>query len=55
MYFRLRGTNLRRGFDGETDGEVNPLADELQGANSRDKAYADLWFYSNPLFVRVSR
>ena len=55
MYFRLRGTNLRCGIDGETDGEGNPLADELQGPNSQDKAYADLWFYSNPLFVRVSR
>ncbi|MFA6498134.1 MAG: hypothetical protein WC256_04460 [Desulfurivibrionaceae bacterium] len=54
MYFRLRGTNLRCG-GGETDGECNPLADELQGSNNQDKAYADLWFYSNPLFVRVSR
>ena len=55
MYFRLRGTNLRCGAGGETDGECNPLADELQGPNNQDKAYADLWFYSNPLFVQVSR
>ncbi|MHB8988716.1 MAG: CehA/McbA family metallohydrolase domain-containing protein [Desulfobulbia bacterium] len=55
MYFRLRGTNLGCGIDGETDGECNPLTDELQGANNQDKAYADLWFYSNPFFVRVSR
>lgn len=55
MYFRLRGTNLGCGVRGETDGECNPLIDELLGSNNQDKAYADLWFYSNPLFVRVSR
>ncbi len=55
MYFRLRGTNLRCGVAEETDSEGNPLADELQGPNDQDKAYADLWFYSNPLFIRVSR
>lgn len=55
MYFRLRGTNLACGIKEETDGECNPMADELQGPNSQDKAYGDLWFYSNPLFVRVSR
>jgi hypothetical protein len=54
MYFRLRGTNLRCGVAGETDSKGNPLADELQGPNNQDKAYADLWFYSNPLFIRVS-
>ncbi|MFA6283019.1 MAG: hypothetical protein WCT30_00920 [Desulfurivibrionaceae bacterium] len=54
MYFRLRGTNLRCGGE-ETDGKCNPLNDELAGANNQNKAYADLWFYSNPLFVRVSR
>lgn len=53
MYFRLRGTNLGCGVQGKTDGACNPLADELPGANNQDKAYADLWFYSNPLFVRV--
>ncbi|MHB1016103.1 MAG: CehA/McbA family metallohydrolase domain-containing protein [Desulfurivibrionaceae bacterium] len=55
MYFRLRGTNLRCGVDGETDRKCNPMADELLGSNNQNKAYADLWFYSNPLFVRVSR
>ena len=53
MYFRLRGTNLGCGVQGKTDGECNPLVDELPGTNNQDKAYADLWFYSNPLFVRV--
>jgi len=37
MYFRLRGTNLGGVMDRETDGECNPLKDELQGANNRDK------------------
>lgn len=55
MYFRLRGTNLGCGVQGKTDKECNPLVDELPGANNQDKAYADLWFYSNPLFIRVSR
>ncbi|MFA7382819.1 MAG: hypothetical protein WC001_05160 [Desulfurivibrionaceae bacterium] len=54
MYFRLRGTNLPCNGQ-ETDGGCNPLNDALQGQNSRKKAYADLWFYSNPLFVRVLR
>ncbi|MFA7348137.1 MAG: hypothetical protein WCZ86_10280 [Desulfurivibrionaceae bacterium] len=55
MYFRLRGTNLRCGAAGETDGACNPAADETRGENNQNKAYADLWFYSNPLFVRISR
>lgn len=53
MYFRLRGSNLGCGVQRKTDGECNPLVDELPGTNNQDKAYADLWFYSNPLFVRV--
>ncbi len=53
MYFRLRGSNLGCGVQGKTDGECNPLVDELPGTNNQDKAYADLWFYSNPLFVRA--
>ena len=50
-YFRLRGTNLGRGVAGETDGEGNPLSDTLMAPNTEAKAYADLWFYSNPVFV----
>jgi hypothetical protein len=54
MYFRLRGTNLGRNVKSETDKEGNPLSDELLAPNTQDKAYADLWFYSNPIFVRVA-
>ena len=53
MYFRLRGTNLGTDVHGETDEAGNPLNDELMAPNTKDKAYADLWFYSNPVFVRV--
>ena len=55
MYFRLRGTNLGRDVKNETDEQGNPLSDELLAPNTQDKAYADLWFYSNPIFVRVAR
>ena len=57
MYFRLRGTNLPPSTPGETDEEGNPLPDdEACGndgrtppkCNTREKAYADLWFYSEP-------
>ncbi|MEI6090140.1 MAG: T9SS type A sorting domain-containing protein [bacterium] len=57
MYFRLRGTNLGLNVAKETDGEGNPLADSLMGGplgNTRAKAFADLWFYSNPIFVKSS-
>jgi hypothetical protein len=61
MYFRLRGTNLPPSTPGETDGEGNPLSDDEAcgrrqtppACNSRQKAYADLWFYSNPIFVET--
>ena len=61
MYFRLRGTNLPPSTPGETDEEGNPLSDdEACGkdqdppkCNTREKAYADLWFYSNPIFVEI--
>lgn len=55
MYFRLRGTNLGCGVQGETDKECNPLNDDLMSPNTTEKAYADLWFYSNPIFVSVRR
>lgn len=60
-YFRLRGTNLACGTANET-GPVttlpsqdycSPLPDALMGENNADKAFADLWFYSNPIFVYV--
>ncbi|MDY6821107.1 MAG: hypothetical protein SVN78_05755, partial [Deferribacterota bacterium] len=54
-YFRLRGTNLAPNTPFETDQEGNPLVDfkqeKLDGA---DEAWADLWFYSNPIFVYVN-
>jgi hypothetical protein len=52
MYFRLRGTNLAPGTEGETDAEGNPLPDP-PGLNTAEAAWADLWFYSNPIFVTV--
>ncbi|MBE0569174.1 MAG: hypothetical protein IH576_00880 [Deltaproteobacteria bacterium] len=61
MYFRLRGTNLPPSVPGETDAEGNPLSDDMAcgeeqlppRCNTAEKAYADLWFYSNPIFVDV--
>jgi hypothetical protein len=54
MYFRLRGTNLAPNTTNETDSSGNPLADKLFGDNNSTKAYADLWFYSNPIFVSLN-
>lgn len=53
MYFRLRGTNLGINVSNETDAQGNPLCDNLMGTNDASKAYKDLWFYSNPVFVNV--
>jgi hypothetical protein len=53
MYFRLRGTNLAPNTPNETDSQGNPLIDDLMAPNTAEKAYADLWFYSNPIFVQV--
>lgn len=54
MYFRLRGTNLAANTPYETDSSGNPLPDyeqvKLDGAA---EAWADLWFYSNPIFVYI--
>jgi hypothetical protein len=52
-YLRLRGTNLESGTPLETDAGGDPLRDDLMGSNNAQKAYADLWFYSNPIFLRV--
>jgi len=51
VYFRLRGSNLGLNVTNETDADGNPLADALMGTNDAAKAFADLWFYSNPIFV----
>ncbi|HEY9060226.1 MAG TPA: dockerin type I domain-containing protein [Pseudobacteroides sp.] len=55
QYFRLRGTNLEPGIPNQTDVQGNPLDDKLLGINDARTAYQDLWFYSNPIFVRVER
>jgi len=51
VYFRLRGSNLGLNVANETDADGNPLTDALMGTNNAVKAFADLWFYSNPIFV----
>jgi hypothetical protein len=69
MYFRLRGTNVAPNTANKTDAQGNPLDDELGYApipnpadggatmtapvNSPDIAWADLWFYSNPIFLKT--
>jgi len=55
MYFRLRGTNNAMSslqID-QTSLNGDPALD-AQG-NTADEAWNDLWFYSNPIFVRVRR
>lgn len=52
-YFRLRGTNNRIGRDkAEIGKDGNPVLD-VPGENTPEKTWADLWFYSNPIFVDV--
>ncbi len=61
MYYRLRGTNQGINEPGQTDALGNPLADYLEDGGTADdptenaewRAWADLWFYSNPIFVDV--
>jgi hypothetical protein len=52
-YLRLRGTNMGLSVPDQTDADGNPLRDDLVGANSAAQAWADLWFYSNPVFIHV--
>jgi hypothetical protein len=53
-YLRLRGTNHAIGSP-LLDADGNPLQDEPTDAaacaNDAAKAWADLWFYSNPIFL----
>jgi hypothetical protein len=51
IYFRLRGTNHPLDTPGEVDAAGNPLPDFAE-ENAAAKAFADLWFYSNPVFVK---
>ncbi|MCL2083417.1 MAG: chitobiase/beta-hexosaminidase C-terminal domain-containing protein [Oscillospiraceae bacterium] len=51
MYYRLRGTNNSVG-SANCDASGNPTIDSgVLPTNTIAKAYADLWFYSNPIFV----
>ncbi len=61
MFFRIRGTNLGYGREVRdaqnrivygTNSEGSPLLN-TPGANTEQAAWADLWFYSNPIFVSV--
>lgn len=66
-YFRLRGSNLPPDTPNETDAQGNPLNDFLAknityvdpvlGPNTAldadVAAWSDLWFYSNPIFIKV--
>lgn len=61
QYFRLRGTNLGTDVPGETAaGEPLPdakvvVTDNVARFNAINaRNYADLWFYSNPVFVKVA-
>ena len=51
MYFRLRGSNTGINVEHQTDMSGNPLTDALVGSNNAIKAFDDIWFYSNPIFV----
>lgn len=51
-YFRVRGSSMPKSTPGWTDSLGNPLCDELQAPNDDAKARANLWFYSNPVFLR---
>ena len=53
MYFRLRGSNLGVAVKNQTNADGDPLIDTRMGKNTAAKAWADLWFYSNPIFVDV--
>ena len=69
MYVRIRGTNIPAGTPNERDMYGNPLPDNLTdnipcddpacpphvaGTLDMDvEAWADLWFYANPIFIEV--
>lgn len=57
LYLRLRGTNLAPGTPGETDQAGNPFIDSLPplhlAGDHVAEAWADLWFYSNPIFISL--
>ncbi len=61
MFFRIRGTNVGFGVEVKdesgrmiygTDNEGNPLIN-TPGTNNANVVWDDLWFYSNPIFVKI--
>ncbi|MCB1740317.1 MAG: hypothetical protein KDK91_08110 [Gammaproteobacteria bacterium] len=71
MYFRARGSNIPAGTPHSRDVDGNPLLDwetdnipcddaacppHVNGVLDADvQAWADVWFYANPVFVKVTR
>ena len=53
-YFRLLGTNHGLNVTGKTDENGNPLegAPSSNPQEAAKVAFGDLWFFSNPIFVR---
>lgn len=58
FYFRVRGSNHLPGTPYETDETGSPLIDSLAtrhlGIDGAEEAWADLWFYTNPIFIKVN-
>lgn len=61
LFFRIRGTNVGYGVAVKnagnqiiygTDAAGNPLRN-TPGTNNADYAWDDLWFYSNPIFIKA--
>jgi hypothetical protein len=61
LFFRIRGTNLGYGVHVKdaanktiygTDASGSPLLN-TPGTNNAAQARKDLWFYSNPIFVKA--
>jgi hypothetical protein len=51
MYIRIRGTNHPLNTPEELDGAGNPQPD-IAEESSPAIAFSDLWFYSNPVFIK---
>jgi len=66
-YYRLRGTNLGMNVEGymkdgeplmdqsfDYEGTPTPEQNEERFNNINDRSYTSMWFYSNPIFVKVN-
>ncbi|WP_240196977.1 PHP domain-containing protein [Nonomuraea lactucae] len=53
FYFRIRGTDGRRGAPGLMGAEVDPAGPALDVVGNADP-WQDLWFYANPIWVLPS-